>query len=348
MSPRRYGRRRLLRAAGGATVAATAGCTATLLHDDPTRPTPDARSAYADWWPVPEAFDGSHTFPAPTAFGVAEGVLTVVGPHPGVIDERHVVHCRPAALTDAVEDLHHTDVRFAAQLVRRLGVSPADVERFTGFTGGLTFAASVGPDALVARLIEADYEQQGEHRGFDVYASGDGYGVAVKDAAGGMRVVTAPRTIAAYVEEESNVVGKTGSEVVRTILDAEAGQTGRYVDADDEFAAVSDAVGSGALTAVSTHDRIETTETADLRFDGLVAEGGTLLPGDPGRLLLAFRFASADTAEAAAVGDAVSSADRFDRIDVVSTDRGDRSVRLDANVPGSAVPDLLGVPADDA
>lgn len=348
MQSERLDRRQLLRAAGVAA-AATAGCTGVLDDDGRSdEPSVDDRSAYTHWWPVPRAFGGSHDFPLQHALPSAAGVVSLVGPRSGLINPRTVVAFRPAAVSDAVEDFARTDFYVAGGWMRRFGAPVDAVDRFVSFDGGMTFAGSFGEDDVATRLDEMGYERRDDHRGYAVYASsGDGYGVGVTESEGRTRVVAGSRTIAAYVDPGENEVGKTGPEVVETIVDAAAGETDRFADADPSFDAVSDAVGAGSVTAVATHDATSGSEPADWEFPGLVAEGATVVPGDPGRLLVAARFESSGDAEDASIRDALSADAALDGVEAESVSRDGRLVQVEGEVPAAATPGLYGVTEDD-
>lgn len=216
----RCSRRELLRAGGAAALsAATAGCVATLPplgrrvrygRVDVPDPGPPA---YRRLVPDPSALTDP---PSPAVPG---GVVSLVSVVPG------------AGFADAVGEQFRLFSDVLRVRLDHVGVGFDDYDRVVWYGPAFVGEADVDRAAVRDTLDGTGYERAGAHRGHDVYARED-----------------LPRTVAVGDGAVVFVPEPGGAPDARAVVDALAGATRRYHEADEAFATFSAAVGSYPAT----------------------------------------------------------------------------------------------------
>jgi hypothetical protein len=229
-------RRTLLRAGAVSGAAALAGCT-TLLGGG------RRAASFDDWLYEPGTVADTDHYLA-------------LRYTPSVIAER------ASSFDDTVYDVLQAFGSDSRDLVG-VGFAQTDAELVFGKNSVLT--ADFEASDVEATLKDDDFVAEGTYKEFDVFL-GPNENTAV--GIGGAAIVVA---------RSSGIFGGgvRAERIFQAIIDAQAGDTERYVDDSDDFATLIEELGDGNLQSARTHEETDSTDTDEGRFTGEVARGIT-------------------------------------------------------------------------
>ncbi|GAB3689347.1 hypothetical protein GCM10028857_24570 [Salinarchaeum chitinilyticum] len=199
-----------------------------------------------------------------------------------------------------------------------LGLDFDEVESrtyFGGFLATLLSGYTVDRSEIVESLEDNDYEDDDEYEGVQVFLG--------------------PNESRAVGVTNNEIVVTSGSwntddeaiDVLETAVDTYNGEEDRYVDENENFAALTSRLNGGTFGFAATHEETEETDAPNGRFEGAVAQGSASdVKGETMDIQAIYLFDSADDIDMGDVEDYRDESDSFDDIDDVSLNRSGRSV----------------------
>lgn len=311
----RHTRRSMLRRTGAATgcLAALAGCLSTDSTDESDSSDSGSGSASFDPPSASTPIDDAHTWlPEPAALDTSGYAFVSVSRQSFREYEEH--------LAPRVADEFADDGQASGS------VSPADTSAVHAITQDAFVLEGVDVSAYEAEYEAQGVEQSGTHQSYAIYEGVGGTAAALGDD-------TAVMALEGWLDDD--VDDSDNLSILEAILDARAGSIPRYAEANEDAAALFDALGTAHALAGRTHE-------LGTSLDGAVAEGNALHLGESESTVRAATVFAEGEADADAVSAWADDSSGFYGADVETTTVG-RTVVVKATVPTS---DVDSVPDD--
>lgn len=186
---------------------------------------------------------------------------------------------------------------------------------FGGFLATLLSGYQVNRSEVVESLEDNDYEDDDEYEGVQVFLGPN------ESRAVGLTNNEILVTSGSWSTDDEAI------DVLETAVDTYNGEEARYVDENEDFAAVTSQLSGGTFDYATTHEETEETNAENGQFEGAVARGSSeSVNGETMDVQAVIVFDDADDIDMGDVEDFRDDSDTFDDIDDVSLNSSGRSV----------------------
>jgi len=194
---------------------------------------------------------------------------------PGTVeDEDHATatYVDTVVLDDRSPDLGNFGDILESALESSLEGTDLDLDdtEWAAGSGGVGFAVTESVEEVREDLESNDFEEDDQESGYSIYTKNN-RAFGVKDGF----------VLSSGASQFVGGGGGDGEDVVEAMIEAEAGETERYQDANDDFRAALDAVDPALYVSLQSFEERDETFVEQGRFEGTVASGTRLHFPDP-------------------------------------------------------------------